>query len=130
MPGQEAGPSPGRTGPLRDLLGAAVGLLGTHVELFGLELQEEKERLRELLLLGILAGAGLTLGLLLASAFLVVLFWDSYRLQVLGALILACLGLSAWAFAALRRRLTAHPNPFAASVAELERDRQHLKHKS
>src|SRR5512134_2011214 len=84
MPGQEAGAPAGRTGHLRDLLGAAVGLLGTHVELFGLELQEEKERLRELLLLGILAGAGLTLGLLLASAFLVMLFWDSYRLQVLG----------------------------------------------
>ena len=38
MPGQEAGPSPGRTGPLRELLGAALGLFGTHVELVGVEL--------------------------------------------------------------------------------------------
>jgi uncharacterized membrane protein YqjE len=130
MPGPEAGPSPGRTGPLRDLLGAAIGLLGTHVELLGVELQEEKERLRELLVLAILAGAGLTLGLLLASAFLVVLFWDSYRLPVLGGLILAYLGLSAWAFAAMRRRLAAHPNTFAASVTELEKDRERLRHKA
>jgi uncharacterized membrane protein YqjE len=130
MPGEEAGPSSGRGGLLRELLGAALGLLGTHVELLGVELQEEKERLRELLLLAVLAGASLTLGLLLASVFLVVLFWDSYRLQVLGALVLAWLGLSAWTFAALRRRLADHPNTFAASVAELDKDRQRLKRES
>lgn len=130
MTGQEAGPPPGRTGPLRDLLGSALGLLGTHVELLGVEIQEEKERLRELLLLAILAGAGLTLGLLLASAFLVILFWDSYRLLVLGILVLAWLGMSAWAFAALRRGMAEHPNTFAASVAELEKDREHIRHRA
>lgn len=130
MTGHDAGPTSGRIGPLRDLLGAALGLLGAHVELLGLELQEEKERLRELLLLAVLACAGLTLGLLLASAFLVLLFWDSYRLTVLGALTLGALGLGAWAIAGLRRRLAEHPNTFAASVAELEKDRAHLRHKA
>jgi uncharacterized membrane protein YqjE len=128
MTGQEAGPAPGRSGPLRDLLGAALGLLGTHVELLGIEIQEEKERLRQIVVLAILAGAGVTLGLLLASAFIVLLFWDSYRLQALGALVLVWLGLAAWALAGLRRGLAEHPNPFAASVAELERDREHLRH--
>jgi uncharacterized membrane protein YqjE len=130
MQGQEPGPVPGRTGSLRELLGAALGLLGTHVELLGVEIQEEKERLRELLVLAMLAAAGLTLGLLLASAFLVILFWDHYRLAVLGALVLVWLGLAAWALAAMRRRLASHPNPFAASVAELDKDRAHLRHKS
>lgn len=130
MPGQDAGPPAGRTGHLRSLLGAGLGLLGAHVELLGLEIQEEKERLRGLVVLAILAGAGLTLGLLLASAFLVLLFWDSYRLPVLGALVLGWLGLSAWALAGLRRGLADHPNPFAASAAELEKDREHLRQKS
>lgn len=130
MTGQEAGPPPGRTGPLRNLLGAALGLLGTHVELLGVEIQEEKERLREMLVLAVLAGAGLTLGLLLASAFLVTLFWDSHRLLVLGLLVIACLGMSAWAFAALRRRLDTHPNPFEVSVAQLEKDREHIRHRA
>ncbi|AIL60826.1 membrane protein [Pseudomonas alkylphenolica] len=62
-------------------LGAAVlGLLHGHVELFGIELQEQKARTLGLLLF---AGLALVFALLLLvalSALVLVLLWDSYRL--------------------------------------------------
>ena len=62
-------------------LGAAVlGLLHSHVELFGIELQEQKARTVSLLLF---AGLALVFALLLLvwlSALVLILLWDSYRL--------------------------------------------------
>jgi uncharacterized membrane protein YqjE len=62
-------------------LGAAVlGLLHSHVELFGIELQEQKARTVSLLLF---AGLALVFALLLLvglSTLVLILFWDTYRL--------------------------------------------------
>lgn len=113
--------------PLRALGAAVLGLLETHVAILGVELAEEKERLRELVVLAALAAAGITLGLLTLSAFLVVAFWDSYRLQVLAALTLVYLGLGIWAMLAFTRSAARHPNPLTTSVAELAKDRERLK---
>ncbi|EJT83620.1 hypothetical protein PPS11_32995 [Pseudomonas putida S11] len=59
---------------------AALGLLHSHIELFGIELQEQKGRTLSLLLF---AGLALVFALLLLTALsglLLVLLWDSYRL--------------------------------------------------
>ena len=70
-------------------LGAALlGLLHSHIELFGIELQEQKARTLSLLLF---AGLALVFALLLLTALsglLLVLLWDSYRLAgIVGLLI-------------------------------------------
>ena len=69
------------TGASGRRLGAAIlGLLHSHIELFGIELQEQKGRTLSLLLF---AGLALVFALLLLTALsglLLVLLWDSYRL--------------------------------------------------
>ena len=69
-----------RSSPRR--LGAAfLGLLHSHVELLGIELQEQKARTVSLLLF---AGLALVFGLLLLiglSALVMILLWDSYRIS-------------------------------------------------
>jgi uncharacterized membrane protein YqjE len=108
------------------LLASALGLLSTHVEMAGIELLEEKERLREVAVLGAIATVGLAMALLTLSAFLVVAFWDTQRLLVLGLLALGYLLLGGWALVSFRNRIARHPNPFAATVAELHKDRSRL----
>jgi uncharacterized membrane protein YqjE len=60
------------------------------------------------------------------TAFVVAYFWDTYRLTALGAVTLAYLlagVLTLWRFWVRRQN---DPKPFAATVAELERDREWL----
>lgn len=120
-----AAPS-GVLGPLRSLLSSALALAQTYIELAGVEVREEKERLRQAVVLVILAAIGLATGLLMLSALVVVLFWDSHRLLVLALLTLVYFAIGIGAIAILRRRLADQPQPFGATVAELEKDRQRL----
>lgn len=82
-------PEAGEPGPSPRRLGAAVlGLLHSHVELFGIELQEQKANSLRLLLF---AGLALVFALLLLmslSALVLVLCWDAWRLQAIGGLCL------------------------------------------
>jgi len=93
------------------------------VELFSLELQEEKFRLiRILLWVGAAFFAGL-MALLLGSLTLVYLFWDSARLAVLGGLT-AFYGVTFLTLVlTLRRFLARQLRPFAGTLQELAADR-------
>lgn len=109
-----------RAGRLAD---SVVGLLGNRLSLFGLEFQEEVERLLghvALLLLAFLLGA---LAFLCATAALLILA-ASHDWLLQASLLLAggyaLLGLLC-AFL-LWRRVTQAPLPFAATRAEFERD--------
>lgn len=113
--------------PLRSFLAKFTGLLHTRLELICTELEEERERLKESVVLGAAALFFLSLGILLLTLWVVVLFWESYRLYVLGGfaflyLILGIvLGLSA-KLKALRR-----PRLFSATLSELAKDRDQLR---
>lgn len=115
----------GASSPRR--LGAAfLGLLHSHVELFGIELQEQKARTVSLLLF---AGLALVFALLLLiglSALVLVLVWDSYRL----AGILGLCGFYALAalFCGLRLKAAVfdESSPFSATLEELANDRERL----
>ena len=105
---------------------ATLGLISGHVELFGVELQEQKMHGLSALVwtwLALLAGLLLMIGL---SALVLFALWDSYRLQAIIGLcffyaiaLLICL----WR---LRITLKAASNPFSATRAELVRDRERL----
>lgn len=108
-------------------LGAAVlGLLHGHVELFGIELQEQKARTLSLLLF---AGLALVFALLLLvalSALVLVLLWDSYRLAgVIGLCVFY--GVAAL-FCALRLKAAVfdESSPFSSTLEELAKDRERL----
>jgi len=108
-------------------LGAAVlGLLHGHVELFGIELQEQKARTLSLLLF---AGLALVFALLLLvalSALVLVLLWDSYRLAGIVGL---CVFYGAAAlFCGLRLKAAVYDesSPFSSTLEELAKDRERL----
>lgn len=108
-------------------LGAAfLGLLHSHVELFGIELQEQKARTVSLLLF---AGLALVFALLLLiglSALLLILVWDSYRLM--GIIGLCGFYTLAALFCALRLKAAIfdESSPFHSTLEELANDRERL----
>lgn len=130
MAGSSSEADSGRRGigaSLRGLVTNTLGLLSIHVQLFGVELQEEKERIAELAALGACALVLFAMGLLLVTLLIVAAMWDSYRLQTIAGLTLLYAGLGVAALVTIRRKLSAHPNPFAATAAELEKDLKRLQ---
>lgn len=123
----EASTDPASPSPSLQRLGAsALGLLHAHIELFGIELQEQKERSLAALWLTGLSLLLLLLLLLGLSGLLLIACWDTYRLQAGLALCLfysLALLLCVWR---LRRVLASQAAPFSASLAELARDRERL----
>lgn len=123
----EPGAAPsGVSAALSRLAASAVDLVRTRAELAALEFEEARELAKDrvgLLVVGLVCVA---MGLLGATAFVVVLFWDTYRLTALGLVTAAYLlggAIAFWRFSVHRRN---DPRPFAATLAELERDRAWL----
>lgn len=111
---------------LRRLGGAFVGLLQSHVELIGIELQEEKSRTFRLFIFSGLSLIFAMLVLLGLSSALIFAFWESHRISVtlaLSALYGLALLLSLGKARQLARRGEA---TFQATLEELARDREQL----
>ncbi|APC18336.1 hypothetical protein BLL42_22385 [Pseudomonas frederiksbergensis] len=123
----ESGSSETGTGSSSRRLGAAfLGLLHSHVELFGIELQEQKARTVSLLLF---AGLALVFALLLLiglSALVLILLWDTNRLAgIIGLCVFYTL---AALFCGLRLKAAIfdESSPFNATLEELANDRERL----
>ena len=111
---------------LKTLSVSQVGIIHTRLELLSTDIAEEREHLITLLVLVLLALFCLGVGVVLLAMLIVVAFWESHRLLALGGVtgffLLAAAGM---AWLALRKTRT-RPRLFAASLAELSKDRQHL----
>lgn len=124
--GTESGSAADQTSSPRRLGAAFLGLLHSHVELFGIELQEQKARTLSLLLF---AGLALVFALLLLtglSALLLIVLWDSYRLAgIIGLCVFYTL---AAIFCAMRLKAAIfdESSPFNATLEELANDRERL----
>lgn len=105
---------------------AALGLVSGHVELFGVELQEQKMHgLRVFMWAGSVLFVGLLLMVAL-SALALLFFWDSYRMQAMIGLCVfhaVALAVCLWR---LRVTLKATAVPFSATRTELARNRDRL----
>lgn len=122
-----AGHSGGLLHSLRRFGSTTLEIVHTRIELFATELDEERARIARALWLAAAGCFCLALGVLLVVLFLVVLFWDSHRLLVLGLLALGFLGAGAAAMLAFRARLSQRPRLFAQTLEELQRDRERLR---
>lgn len=125
--GSESGPPPADQHSSPRRLGAAfLGLLHSHVQLFGIELQEQKSRTVSLLLF---AGLALVFALLLLiglSTLVLILVWDTYRLAgIIGLCVFYTL---AALFCGLRLKAAIfdESSPFHATLEELANDRERL----
>jgi uncharacterized membrane protein YqjE len=111
---------------LKRLAGTALSIVQTRLELLSNELEEERLRVRQLFLYGSVALFLFGMATMLLTVFIVVVFWDSYRLQVLGGLTLLFLGAGILAWNALLRAKRERPRLFSASLAELADDIERL----
>lgn len=123
----DAGPKASANSPSLRRFGAAIlGLLHGHVELLGIELQEQKTRTVQMLLM---AGLALVFALLLLvalSVLVLIIFWDSYRLQAAICLCLFYIGGCLFCAWRLHVLVTDESSPFSATLDELARDRERL----
>jgi uncharacterized membrane protein YqjE len=111
---------------LRRLSLSTLELASVRLELLVTDLELEKRRLADVLLRLLLGVVLLGLGLILFIGFVLLLLWDQHRLAALG--VLSALGLAAgsWLLLAARRQLREGSTVFAATAAELRRDRAAL----
>ncbi len=122
----EPAKGPGLLASLRQLMDTLLETAQLRLALLSNEIEQEKLRLFDGLLWAGLALLLLGLGILLLCAFIVVLFWDSYRLLALGTLALLLLGAGTLLLVRARTRLQIQGGPFHSSAAELGRDRAGL----
>ena len=114
---------------VKRLLNTALAGVENRIELFLVELREERLLVFEALLLGCAAAVLGFMALLTVTVALVVIFWDSARVPVL-VVLSACYSLGTigvlWR---LKTRLR-NRSPFSATLDELKKDRACLEEQS
>ena len=116
----------GLFGSVKRLAATLTSIVSTRLELLANELQEERLRLTQLVLIALLALFCFGMGMLLLTVFIVVLFWDDHRLAVLGTLSAIFFVSGAFAALLLRGKAQKKSGLFSASLAELAKDREQL----
>ena len=119
----EAGREGGLFISLRRLSRTLLGAIRTRLEILGTEVEEQGLHFAQILLLAAAAGVCVALAVVLAIAFVIVLFWDTHRLAALGSFFLFFSGIGAFLFLVIRQRIKDRPKLFAATIAEMDKDR-------
>jgi uncharacterized membrane protein YqjE len=115
------------SGSPRGIVARVIQLLSTRVELLGFELAEERRNAVQVLVMVI---AGAILGILGVALFVgagILALEPAWRPLGAGLAGLACTAAAVALLLRVRRVLRDRPTPFAATVAELKRDRQWLE---
>jgi len=120
------GGSQGLLESLTAMAATLVAVVHTRLALLSADVEEDRAHALSLLVLALAALFCLGVGVVLAAILLVVAFWDTHRLLVLGSLagFFLAAGMAAGMFAMHKARTK--PRLFAASLSELFKDRQQL----
>lgn len=107
---------------IRSFLASWVSIIKTRVEIISLEIEEQREWMEQLMLLAVGAAFCVSMGLILFTLFVVVLFWDSHPLAVLGAFTILYLGAGLVLWLMLREKVRNKPRIFSTTAMELGKD--------
>ena len=119
-----------RGGLLYSVKHLATSLLAaarTRLEILVTEIEEERVRLEQMLLVALVAVFCLGMGVVLSVFFVVVLFWDTHRLAAVGSLAGGFLALGVVLGLVLRDKAKSRPRLFAATRGELAKDQAVLR---
>lgn len=125
MSGDPGEPRP--EGSVRNIGTTLLALLGTRIELAGVELREESLRVQRMLVAGAVAAIFLAAALVLAGVLVLVAFWDTHRLLALAAVTVAYAAAGAILIVRVRNAARAAPTPFSATAAEIQADLELLR---
>jgi uncharacterized membrane protein YqjE len=112
---------------LRGLVASGLGTVQTRLELFAVELKEEKLRAGSFLFETVLAALFIGFGIVFLAVFLTVLLWDEHRLLVLGITTAGLFAAGIWLASRAVSRLRSGSRLFASSLAEIAQDREALR---
>lgn len=112
---------------LRSAASAGLDFLHSHLELFGVEFEQELWRARQLITRTVAAVLLACLAAGFSGFALIVLFWDSHRELAAGIVAAVFVAAAAVAIVVLKRSVDARLQPFASTLEMLERDRQALR---
>lgn len=113
-------------GPVREFARTLLSFALTRTRLAATELEEQAVRLVEILIWLAAAMFFLGIALVFAAVLVVLVFWDSNRLLAAGLLAALFVSIGAGAAWIARVRLRERPKFLAATLAEIERDRDTL----
>ena len=115
-------------GPVRDFARTLLSFVLTRTRLAATELEEQALRLIEIMVWIAAALFFIGVATVFIALLVVLLFWDSNRLLAAGLLAALFVSMAAAAALVARQLLGARPKLLAATLAELERDRNTLGH--
>ena len=104
-----------------------LGLMQSRIELFAVELQEEKLRLIGTIVWLVIALALIVAGLLVGLGAVTLYLWDVAGYFGIVGLALALLTAGASVLWAIRRQIRSNPVPFAETISEFDKDRKCLR---
>jgi uncharacterized membrane protein YqjE len=116
----------GLRGSTARLSAALLGLARSRLELASIEFAEERDRLLQQVVLVLAAVAMFMFAVLFVATWVIVYFWDTNRLTAIAIVAVIFAGLGAILMSVRAQAARAAPTPFAATLAELERDRAGL----
>jgi uncharacterized membrane protein YqjE len=111
---------------LKRMAGTLLVIFQTRLELLSVEVEEERLNIKLMLLYGSITLLFFGLAVILLTAFVVVVFWDSYRLQVLASFTGLYFVAGALAWNALLRVANRKSKLFSGSLAALADDRRQI----
>jgi uncharacterized membrane protein YqjE len=118
---------PGFFDSLKAVMSDFAALLQTRLELASTEFEEEMERLKQMLLLGAVALFCFSIGVILLTIFVVVVFWDTHRLLALGGLAALYLTAALVVGLIIRSKAGALPKFLSLTISEFAKDRERLR---
>jgi uncharacterized membrane protein YqjE len=113
-------------GPVKELARTLLSFALTRTRLAATEMEEQALRLVEILVWLALAFFFLMVAVTFIAVLVVLLFWDSNRVLATGLLAALFVAIGGGAALVARARLRERPKFLAATLAELERDRDTL----
>jgi len=125
MASASTGSSPlsgGMMDAIRLFLASWIAVIKTRVEIISVEIEEQREWIQQVAILAVAAVFCLSLGLILLTLFVVVLFWDKHPLIVLGGFTILYLGGGLASWFTLQHKLKIKPRIFSTTAAELAKD--------
>jgi uncharacterized membrane protein YqjE len=122
----EQSPPRGLRGSIARLGASVLGLVRTRLELASVEFAEERDRVQQQLILLVAAMATFMFAALFVATWVIVYFWDSNRLTAIAIVAIVFAAVGTVLLMLRSQAAKGAPTPFAATIAEFERDRAAL----
>ena len=111
---------------VKGLMSTLLGMAQTRLEILSTEIEEEREWLSSILAWTMVALFCAALAVILGTLLVVVIFWDSYRLQAIGIMMGIFVLAAVFSWRTVSQMKNSKARLFSTSIAELTKDRERL----